>query len=87
MIDIAFQVAALDIGRLEAPVKRLAFGLLMTDEVKLFARGSWLRVVGWQLDLLPGCRGAIWLVCTDVYANWSTNQSILVPSKAKNTFN
>lgn len=77
LIDVAFQVAALDIGRLEAPVKRLAFGLVVTDEIKLFARGGWLRVVGWQLNLLPSRRSAIRLVCTDVYANRSTNQSML----------
>lgn len=71
LVDIAPQVTTLDIGRLEAPVERLALGLVVADEVELLGGGGGggLRAVGRGLDLLPGRLGAVWVERADVYAS------------------
>lgn len=68
LADISLQVATLDIGSLKAPVERLAFGLVVADEVELLGTGVGLRVVGRGLDLFPCGFGAVWVECADVYA-------------------
>lgn len=68
LIDIALQVATLDIGGLEAPVERLALGLVVADEIELLGTGVGLRVGGRGLDLLPRCLGTVWVECAHVYA-------------------
>lgn len=59
LVDVALQVATLDIGSLEAPVEGLTLGLVVADEVELLGGGGRLGVVGRGLDLLPGCLGAV----------------------------